>query len=91
MAHRLLAYGTATDIHDEDIRMIESTGHEAFKEYTETVSRVFGPEYLRTPNDADVVPSLGNECGTVSLILLAVYFPTSRLSLVLATAFCKTF
>jgi hypothetical protein len=47
----MLAYGVAADALDEYIRIGESTALEALREFTVAVVEVFGPEYMRLPNE----------------------------------------
>nr|XP_017256407.1 PREDICTED: putative nuclease HARBI1 [Daucus carota subsp. sativus] len=53
-AVRMLAYGTAADAVDDYVRIGESTAIESLKRFVKAVVEIFGPEYLRRPNDADV-------------------------------------
>ena len=53
-AVRMLAYGIAGDLVDEYVRMSESTCLEAMYKFCKAVVQVFGPEYLREPNAADM-------------------------------------
>ena len=52
-AFRMLAYGVPADALDEYIRIGESTAPEALRNYVVAVVEVFGPEYLRMPNEQD--------------------------------------
>ena len=47
----MLAYGVLADALDEYIRIGESTAPEALRNYVVAVVEVFGPEYLRMPNE----------------------------------------
>jgi hypothetical protein len=51
---RILAYGSPADSVDEYVRIGESTAREALHKFCSGVIEVFGPEYLRAPNDNDV-------------------------------------
>ena len=50
----MLAYGIAGDFVDEYVRMSESTCLEAMYKFCRAVVQVFGQEYLREPNAADM-------------------------------------
>ena len=52
-AFRMLAYGVPADALDEYIRIGESTALEALRKFVVAVVEVFGPEYLRMPNEQD--------------------------------------
>ncbi|KAG1439637.1 hypothetical protein G6F56_012229 [Rhizopus delemar] len=54
VAIRQLAYGLPADTLDESFRMAESTALECLRRFCAAVIAVFGEEYLRTPNEADV-------------------------------------
>ena len=49
----MLAYGVPADALDEYIRIGESTALEALRNFVVAVVEVFGPEYLRMPNEQD--------------------------------------
>ncbi|RWR74579.1 putative nuclease HARBI1 [Cinnamomum micranthum f. kanehirae] len=53
-AVRMLAYGVAADAVDDYVRIAESTSIESLKKFVQTIIDVFGNEYLRTPNSADI-------------------------------------
>jgi hypothetical protein len=57
-ALRMLAYGGPADGLDEYLRMGESTIIESLKRFTESVVAVFGPSYLRAPNNLEVAQLL---------------------------------
>lgn len=52
-AFRMLAYGVPADALDEYIRIGESTTLEALRKFVAAVVEVFGPEYMRKPNEQD--------------------------------------
>jgi hypothetical protein len=51
---RMLAYGCAADSLDSDLRMGEATIIESLMHFVRAVLHVFGPYYLRRPNDEDI-------------------------------------
>ncbi|CAL1394932.1 unnamed protein product [Linum trigynum] len=51
---RILAYGVAADAVDEYLRIGESTTALCVKKFVRAFNVVFGEEYLRSPNAADV-------------------------------------
>jgi len=53
-ALRMLAYGSSADQLDELIRIGESTALELLKTFCSSTIRIFGPEYLRKPTEADL-------------------------------------
>ncbi|RWR76326.1 putative nuclease HARBI1 [Cinnamomum micranthum f. kanehirae] len=53
-AVRMLAYGVAADAVDDYVRIAESTSIESLKKFVQAIIDVFGNEYLRTPNTADI-------------------------------------
>ena len=53
-AMRMLAYGVAADCVDEYLKIGASTAMECLKQFALGVVQVFGEEYLRKPNQADV-------------------------------------
>ncbi|EEC82097.1 hypothetical protein OsI_26104 [Oryza sativa Indica Group] len=52
-AFRMLAYGVPADALDEYIRIGESTALKALRKFVAAVVEVFGPEYMRKPNEQD--------------------------------------
>jgi hypothetical protein len=50
---RQLAYGVPADYVDEYLRIGESTAIESLRKFVRAVCEVFGPEYLRPPNEYD--------------------------------------
>ena len=52
-AFQMLAYGVAVDAMDDYIRIGESTALESLRKLVTVVVQVFGPEYLRLPNEHD--------------------------------------
>ena len=53
-AMRMLAYGITADCVDEYLNIGASTAHECMKKFCSSIIEVFGEEYLRKPNQADV-------------------------------------
>ena len=53
-ALRMLAYGMSTDSLDEYVRIGETTTIECVKRFCQGVVEIFGPEYLRSPNTANI-------------------------------------
>ena len=54
-AMRMLAYGTPADALDDPYRIAESTALETLEKFCQAVVDVYGEEYFRSPNEADVV------------------------------------
>ena len=54
VALRMLAYGMSADLIDEYVRIGESITIECVKRFCQGVVEIFGPEYLRSPNTADI-------------------------------------
>jgi hypothetical protein len=54
VALRMLAYEGPADELDEYLRMGESTIFERLKRFTVAVVAIFGPSYLRAPNNQEV-------------------------------------
>jgi hypothetical protein len=52
-ALRMLAYGAPGDAHDDYIRMDEYTTMECMYRFCRAVVLLFGPVYMRTPNEDD--------------------------------------
>ncbi|RWR85273.1 putative nuclease HARBI1 [Cinnamomum micranthum f. kanehirae] len=50
----MLAYGVAADAVDDYVRIAENTSIESLKKFVQVIIDVFGNEYLRTPNSADI-------------------------------------
>ena len=50
---RMLAYGVAADAMDDYICIGESTPPESLRKFVTAIVQVFGPEYLRLPNEHD--------------------------------------
>ena len=53
-ALRMLAYGMSTDSLDEYVTIGETTTIECVKRFYQGVVEIFGPEYLISPNAADI-------------------------------------
>ncbi|KAG8047006.1 hypothetical protein GUJ93_ZPchr0008g12161 [Zizania palustris] len=64
-AFRMLAYGVAADVIDDYVRIGESTSIESLKRMVKSICEVFGDEYLRIPNENDIIRLLaaGEERG----------------------------
>ena len=54
VALRMLAYGMVADSLDEYVRIGETTTIECVKRFCQVVVEIFGPEYLRSLNAADI-------------------------------------
>ena len=54
VALRMLAYGVAADALDENWKVSETTTIETMKKFAVAVVEVYGDEYLRYPNYADI-------------------------------------
>ena len=50
---QMIAYGVATDATDDYVRIDESTALESLRRFVIVVVQVFGPEYMRLPNEQD--------------------------------------
>jgi len=50
---KMLAYGTAADSFDDVLKMGESTVLQTVKEFVKIVHSVYGPEFLRPPNQQE--------------------------------------
>ena len=53
-AMRMLTYGVPADATDEYVRIGESTALESLRRFVSAVVKIFGDEYLRYPNEADI-------------------------------------
>ena len=53
-AMKMLAYGTAADSFDDVLKMGESTVLQTVKEFVKIVYSVYGPEFLRPPNQQEI-------------------------------------
>jgi len=53
-AMRILAYGCASDVCDEYIRISEATARIALERFCDAIIEKYGPEYLRHPNEDDL-------------------------------------
>ncbi|RWR87994.1 putative nuclease HARBI1 [Cinnamomum micranthum f. kanehirae] len=64
-AVRKLAYGVMADVVDDYVRIAENTSIELLIKFVQAIIVVFGNEYLRTPNNADICRFLseGERCG----------------------------
>jgi hypothetical protein len=52
-AFRMIAYGVAADAIDDYVRIGESTALEILRKFVIAVVQVFGPRYMRLPNEQD--------------------------------------
>ena len=50
---RVIAYGVPADYADEYLRIGEDSTIESVRRFVKVIVRVFGPEYLRAPNEDD--------------------------------------
>ncbi|WOG82737.1 hypothetical protein DCAR_0101905 [Daucus carota subsp. sativus] len=53
-ALRIIAYGVPADAIDDYIRIGESTAIESLKKFVTAIVQIFGEQYLRKPNSADI-------------------------------------
>jgi hypothetical protein len=69
-AFRQLAYGVPADYVDEYLRIGESTAIESLRKFVRAVCEVFGPEYLRPPNENDIARllTIGEQRGFPGMI-----------------------
>jgi hypothetical protein len=58
-AMRVLAYGIPVDYADEYLRIGEDTTMESVRRFCKVMIRVFGPTYLRDPNEQDTMRLIG--------------------------------
>ena len=58
---RMIAYGVPIDNQDNYLGMSESTALKAMYKFYRAVVAVFGPHYLRGPNEEENSAHLGNE------------------------------
>jgi hypothetical protein len=54
----MIVYGIPADATDEYVRVGESTGLQCLRKFIVAVVEVFGPEYLRLPNEQDIAKLL---------------------------------
>jgi hypothetical protein len=57
-AFKMIAYGVAADATDDYVHVGESTALKYLRSFTIVVVEVFGPEYLRLPNEHDTTKLL---------------------------------
>src|SRR5438132_2315250 len=62
-AVRMLAYGGPADALDEVLRIGESTIIDSLKQFVQAIRAVFRPQYLRRPNQEDLVRLLAKAEG----------------------------
>jgi hypothetical protein len=55
---RMLAYGGPADSLDEYLRMAESTVLELVKYFVRAIVEIYGPHYLRAPNEEEITALL---------------------------------
>lgn len=69
-AFRQLAYGVPADYVDEYLWIGESTTIESLRKFVRAVCEVFGPEYLRPPNENDIARllTIGEQRGFPGMI-----------------------
>ena len=53
-AMRIIAYGVSADAVDDYIRIAKSTTIESVRKFVIAIVQLFGEQYLRSPNDADI-------------------------------------
>jgi hypothetical protein len=53
VAVQVIAYGIPVDYTNEYLRIGEDTTIKSVRLFAKTIIRVFGPEYLRSPNEED--------------------------------------
>jgi len=65
VALRLLAYGVLSDNVDDYVRIGVSTAVECLESFVTGVHTIFGPQYLRRPNNEDTerLLKIGEACG----------------------------
>jgi len=51
----MLAYGVITNFMDEYLKIGEATALESLKKFVKAVISIFSEEYLRSPNNQDIV------------------------------------
>jgi len=49
----MIAYGVTADANDDYVHVRESTALESLRRFVIVVVKVFGPEYMRLPNEQD--------------------------------------
>jgi hypothetical protein len=57
-AFKMIAYGVAADATNDYVRVGESTALKCLRHFAIAVVEVFGPEYLRLPNEHDTTKLL---------------------------------
>ena len=73
-AFRMIAYGIAADATDDYVRIGESTALESLRRFVIVVVQVFGPEYMRLPNEQDTARLLAiGESRGFSRMLGSIY------------------
>ena len=64
---RVIRYGIPADYVDEYLRIGEDTTIESVRRFAKVIICVFGPEYLRAPNEDDTKKSMALMRGEVGL------------------------
>ena len=72
-ALRMLAYGMSADSLDEYVKIGETTTIECVKRFCQGVVEIFGPEYLISPNAADIIGCYGKLINVAFLECWAVW------------------
>ena len=54
-AMRMIAYGGPADAQDENLKIAESTVLECLDHFCQAIVDVYGNQYLRRPNEADII------------------------------------
>jgi hypothetical protein len=60
-AMRTLAYGAPSDPHDDFLRVADSTPIESMYWFCKAVVAVFGPNYMRGPNESEKISMVQND------------------------------
>jgi hypothetical protein len=70
VAFRTIANGVAADATDEYMRVGENTALECLRKFVVAIVEVFGPEYLRLPNEHDIARllAIGESIGFLGML-----------------------